>query len=167
MPCDTRAGVAPARTATPDPGARKLAQHERRFQQVEQFDVREVARYAFQPAVDHRGSRVVDSVQPVSSAASTSMRFEQCTHPPPRFAVERDQGDVALAGAKLFGHPGDDGARFGFEMRRRASVMRACSGEAGMRWASMAARSRNGGSSAATPDAGRSLRRRRRPARTA
>ena len=97
-----------------------LAQHEGRFQQVEQFDVREVARHAFQPAVDHCGGGG-GRQRPAGFVGHQHVHaFEQRAHPARGFAVERDQREVALAGAQLFGHPGGDGARFGFEMRRRA-----------------------------------------------
>jgi hypothetical protein len=45
--------------------------------------------------------------------------FEQRTHPARGFAVERDQGQILSACVQLSGHPGGDGARFGFQMRRR------------------------------------------------
>jgi hypothetical protein len=98
----------------------KLAQHERRLQQVEQFDVGKVARHAFEPAVDHRGGGG-GRQRPAGLVGHQHVHaLEQRAHPPRGFAVERDQRDLAPAGAQLFGHPAGNGARFGFQMRRRA-----------------------------------------------
>ncbi len=98
----------------------QFAQQERGFQQVEQFDVGEVARYAFEPAVDDgrgRGGRQ----RPAGFVGHQHVHaIEQCAHPACGFAVERDQGQVAFAVLQLRRHPGGDGARFGLQMGRRA-----------------------------------------------
>ncbi len=97
----------------------ELAQHEGRFQQVEQLDVREIARHAFQPAVDHRGGGG-GRQRPAGFVGHQHVHaFEQRAHPARGFAVERDECDGASAGVQLGCHPGGDGARFGFQVRRR------------------------------------------------